>query len=95
MSLTRRDIESIAWLARLEVADEEADGLVADLSRILEFVEQLNAVAVDGVQPMAHPLETVQRLRPDEVTECDERERFQAAAPETEGGLYVVPRVID
>ena len=95
MSLTRQDVETIARLARVEVGDDEAAGLVADLSHILEFVEQLNAAAVDDVQPMAHPLEATQRLRADEVTECDERERFQADAPQAENGLYVVPRVID
>lgn len=95
MSLTRQDVEAIAWLSRVDVGDDEAAGLVADLSHILEFVEQLNAAAVDDVQPMAHPLETTQRLRDDEVTECNERERFQDGAPQAEGGLYLVPRVIE
>lgn len=95
MSLQRADVEKIAHLARLAVCDEELDSVAADLSRILGLVEQMNAVDTDGVVPMAHPLHMAQRLRADEVTESDQRERFQAIAPLTEVGLYLVPKVIE
>ena len=61
----------------------------------LQLVEQMNAVDTTGVIPMAHPLHMAQRLRPDEVSEIDEREHFQSIAPATEKGLYLVPRVIE
>jgi aspartyl-tRNA(Asn)/glutamyl-tRNA(Gln) amidotransferase subunit C len=95
MFLQRADVEKIAHLARLAVSDEELDSVAADLSRILGLVEQMNAVDTDGVVPMAHPLHMAQRLRADEVTESNQRERFQAIAPLTEAGLYLVPRVIE
>ncbi len=95
MSLQRADVEKIAHLARLAVSDKELDSVATDLSRILGLVEQMNAVDTGGVVPMAHPLHMAQRLRADEVTESDQRERFQAIAPLTEAGLYLVPKVIE
>ena len=95
MSLTRSDVEQIAHLARIKIRDEDVPLYVHNLSRILDLVEQMNRVDTSGVTPMAHPLEARQRLRPDEVTEGDQRELFQSVAPLTEGGLYLVPKVID
>ncbi len=96
MSLTRRDVEGIAHLARLEITEGELPVYVDSLSKILSFVEQLNAVDTGSVEPMAHPLEgEVQRLRPDTVTEHDARQKYQANAPLVASGLYVVPKVIE
>ncbi|MBT8429962.1 MAG: Asp-tRNA(Asn)/Glu-tRNA(Gln) amidotransferase subunit GatC [Gammaproteobacteria bacterium] len=95
MSMTRKDVEDIARLARLEITGEEMSGLVRNLSSILEFVEQLSVAPVDDVTPMAHPLDMNQRLRMDEVTEPDRRDDYQKNAPATEEGLYLVPRVIE
>ncbi len=95
MSLERNDIEKIAHLARLAVDGEELDSIAGDLSNILDLVEAMNAVNTSGVTPMAHPLEMSQRLREDRVTERDRRERFQSVAPNTENGLYLVPKVIE
>ena len=95
MSLERDDIEKIAHLARLAVSDGDLDTIAGDLSNILALVEQMNAVDTAGVTPMAHPLDMPQRLREDRVTESNHRERFQAVAPRTEEGLYLVPRVIE
>lgn len=95
MSLNRSDVEKIAVLARLAVSEEEKDRYAVELSNILDLVEQMNAVDTGGVEPMAHPLDMVQRLRPDQPTEPDQRERFQAIAPAVEGGLFLVPRVIE
>jgi len=93
--LKTEDIEKIAHLARLEIAGEEIPHYAEDLSGIISFVEQLSACDTTNVGPMAHPLDTFQRLRPDEVTEPDQRERFQAIAPQVENGLYLVPQVIE
>ena len=95
MSLERADVEKIAHLARLEVGADEVESIATDLSNILDLVEQMSAVDTDGVVPMAHPLHMIQRLRADEVTEANRRETFQAIAPQTEGGLYLVPKVIE
>ena len=95
MSLTPEEVRKIAHLARLEVSDEEVSGYANELSRILELVDRMNAVDTDGITPMAHPQHATQRMRPDLVTETDQRERFQALAPSTERGLYLVPRVVE
>ena len=95
MALTRTDVTKIAHLARLAVADDALDHYAAELTKILELVAQMDAVATDGITPMAHPLHMAQRLRPDQTTETDQRERFQRIAPLTEGGLYLVPKVIE
>lgn len=95
MSLERSDVEKIAHLARLAVSEEELDAVTSDLSNILHLVEQMETVQTDGVEPMAHPLHMAQRLRADEVREVDQRDKFQAIAPLTEDGLYLVPRVIE
>jgi aspartyl-tRNA(Asn)/glutamyl-tRNA(Gln) amidotransferase subunit C len=95
MSLDRTDVEKIAHLARLAVSEDEKDRYAHDLSTILGLVEQMSTVDTKGVTPMAHPLQMTQRLRPDAPTEPDQRALFQRIAPETEDGLYLVPKVIE
>lgn len=96
MSLTRTDVEGIAHLARLALTEEEVTVSANSLSKILSFVEQLNAAQVDHVEPMAHPLAgQVQRLRPDAVTAQDAHEKYQQNATKVEAGLYLVPKVIE
>jgi len=95
MSLTSEEVRRIAHLARLAVDDREAEDFAAALSDIFDFVEALNRADIEGVEAMAHPLDAEQRLRPDQVTEPDQRDLFQAIAPAVEGGVYLVPRVIE
>jgi len=95
LSLNRADVEKIAHLARLALPEPETERYAVDLSSILGLVEAMSAVDTGGVTPMAHPLHMVQRLRPDEPTEPDQRALFQSIAPLTEDGLYLVPRVIE
>ena len=95
MSLKKQDVENIAHLARLAIDDGDIPGYAKNLSNILELVEQMNAIDTSAVEPMAHPLDAVQRLRKDEVTEANQREHFQSIAPKTEAGLYLVPKVIE
>jgi aspartyl-tRNA(Asn)/glutamyl-tRNA(Gln) amidotransferase subunit C len=95
MALDKTDVAKIAHLARLDVADADLEHYAAELSNILDLVEQMSAVDTAGVEPMAHPLHMAQRLRPDAVTEADQHDTFQAIAPATEDGLYLVPRVIE
>lgn len=96
MSLTRKDVEGIAHLARLAITEEELPVYVESLSKILSFVEQLNAANVDAVEPMAHPLgDQVQRMRADEPVPVELRDQYQRNAPSVEAGLYLVPKVIE
>ena len=95
MSLDKEQVQQIAVLARLKLADDEFAETVDKLSRIVDFVDQLSRVDTSDVVPMAHPLDVAQRLRPDEVTEPDDRDHFQENAPSTQDGLYLVPKVIE
>ena len=96
MPLTREQIENIAHLARLELKQPEIPVYQETLSRIFEFVSELDRADTASVAPMAHPLPGLsQRLRPDVVTETDRHERYQANAPQTAAGLYLVPKVIE
>ncbi len=95
MALDSAAVARIAHLARLGIEQADIPDYARNLSDILAFVEQLNAVNTDGVVPLAHPLDTTQRLRPDVVTETDRREIYQAIAPSVEAGLYLVPKVIE
>ncbi|MCB4809791.1 Asp-tRNA(Asn)/Glu-tRNA(Gln) amidotransferase subunit GatC [Methylovorus menthalis] len=95
MSLSSSDVKRIAHLARIEVSDEEAEATLQKLSGILGLIEQMQAVDTTGIVPMSHSQDVVQRLRPDVVTETDQRAAFQAIAPAVENGLYLVPKVIE
>ena len=95
MSLDKEQVQQIAQLARLELKPEEHAELVDKLSKIVDFVDQLSAADTEGVMPMAHPLDVAQRLRPDVVTEVNERDRYQQNASSVTDGLYLVPKVIE
>jgi aspartyl-tRNA(Asn)/glutamyl-tRNA(Gln) amidotransferase subunit C len=95
MALDRSDVDKIAHLARLAVPEDAKGRLAADLSNILALMEQMGTVDTAEVVPMAHPLQMVQRLRPDLPSEPDQRTRFLGLAPQTEDGLYLVPKVIE
>lgn len=94
-TLDKTDVEKIAYLARLGIDEQDIPEYATNLSNILDLVEQLNSVDTGDVAPMAHPLDSVQRLRTDEVTEQNDRDNLQAHAPEVEAGLYLVPRVVE
>jgi aspartyl-tRNA(Asn)/glutamyl-tRNA(Gln) amidotransferase subunit C len=96
MSLTRKDIDSIAHLARLNLTETEIPVYVQSLSSIMNFVGELDRAKTDGITPMAHPLAGLsQRLRADEVLESDHHEQYQRNAPQVAAALYVVPKVIE
>lgn len=95
MSLNSADIKRIAHLARIEVSDTEAEATLTKLTGILGLIEQMQAVDTKGIVPMSHSQDVTQRLRDDAVTETNQRELFQSIAPAVEGGLYLVPKVIE
>ncbi len=89
------DVEKLAHLARLEISDDTIAEVSKSVSEVIKLVDQLQAASTEGVEPMAHPQDALQILRSDEVTEGNVRDAFQAIAPATEDGLYLVPKVID
>lgn len=95
MSLDKNDVEKIAHLARIAIAEDDIPGYATSLSSILELVEQMDAVDTENVVPMAHPHAAYQRLREDVVSEENQREHFQKMTPNVENGLYLVPKVLD
>jgi aspartyl-tRNA(Asn)/glutamyl-tRNA(Gln) amidotransferase subunit C len=95
MSLTLPEVKRVAWLARIEITDAEAAAAQGHLNGIFKLIEQMQSVATEGVEPMAHGQDVVQRLREDRVTETDRHVIYQAIAPQVEDGLYLVPKVIE
>jgi aspartyl-tRNA(Asn)/glutamyl-tRNA(Gln) amidotransferase subunit C len=95
MKLTRHEVQNIAQLARLDLAEADIEAFTGKLSDIITFVNQLESAATDDTVPMAHPLDMDQPQRADQVTETDRRDDYQRNAPAVERGLYLVPRVIE
>ena len=94
MALDKTDIVKVAWLARIAIEDADLPDYLRDVSAILDMVDAMNAVDTQDVEPLAHPLELDARLREDQPTEDDQRERYQAQAPAVRDGYYLVPKVI-
>jgi aspartyl-tRNA(Asn)/glutamyl-tRNA(Gln) amidotransferase subunit C len=95
VSLTADDVNKIAHLARLGIEERDVVSYATDLSGMLDLMTQMSDFDTGGIEPMAHPMDQLQKLRPDVVTEQDNREKFQAIAPQVEAGLYLVPKVIE
>ena len=100
MSLTLSDVKRIANLAQLDMDDAHAETARAELNGIFALAEQMQAIDTTGVEPLAQPLAAVLgvvplRLREDVVSEENRREAYQASAPKTQDGLYLVPKVIE
>jgi aspartyl-tRNA(Asn)/glutamyl-tRNA(Gln) amidotransferase subunit C len=95
MSLSSDQVRRLALLARIAVGSDEIDAVLAQLNRVLGLIDEMQRVDTRGVEPMAHALDLHQRLREDFVTEVDRHAEFQAAGPAVEGGLYLVPKVIE
>jgi aspartyl-tRNA(Asn)/glutamyl-tRNA(Gln) amidotransferase subunit C len=95
MSIEKQTIENLATLARLEIDDQRVEEISQRLGSVLELVDQLQAADTNNLSDNSHAPQATQRLREDKVTESDQRDAFQAIAPDTEDGLYLVPKVID
>jgi aspartyl-tRNA(Asn)/glutamyl-tRNA(Gln) amidotransferase subunit C len=93
--ITRAQVEHVAALARLDLTDDELARFTRELGSILEHVEELSSLDLDGVDPTAHPLPLVNVLRPDEVRPSLERAEVLAAAPAVEDRRFRVPRILD
>jgi aspartyl-tRNA(Asn)/glutamyl-tRNA(Gln) amidotransferase subunit C len=95
MSLVHDQVRRLAGLARIAIRPDESQAVLERLNRVLGLIEQMRQVDTSGVEAMAHPLDAHQRLRPDAVTESDQHALYQSVAPAVEGGLYLVPKVIE
>jgi aspartyl-tRNA(Asn)/glutamyl-tRNA(Gln) amidotransferase subunit C len=95
MALTLEDVKRVADLARLAIDETEARSVLSQINDVFRLIAEMQAVDTRGVEPMAHALDVVQRLREDKVTESDQRDLFQSVAPQVESGLYLVPKVIE
>lgn len=95
MSIDSSTVKKVASLARIAVSDDEAERMVPELNNILGWVEQLSAVDVSGVEPMTAVIPNPLRLREDEVTDGNVRDKVLANAPQAEHGFFAVPKVIE
>ncbi len=95
MSLTTEDVRKVARLARLSMNAAEIDAARSQLSGIFELIAEMQAVDTRHIAPMSHAQDLSQRLRADVVSSPNERDAFQAIAPQVEAGLYLVPQVIE
>ncbi len=95
MSLQKTEIENVAQLARLKINDAQIPAVCDSINQILSLVDKMQQIDTKGVAPLANPHDAKQRLRVDTVTASNEREKLLANAPETENGLFLVPKVID
>ena len=95
MALSDKELNEIAYLARINIDKDSLPSLKGELEQILDLFEKLNSAETNEVEAMSHPLNLSQPTRPDEVTEEDQREKLQAAAPSVQSGLFLVPKVIE
>ena len=95
MKITKDVVEKIAELAKLQIAEGEIEVVMGKMSRVLDLVEEMQAVDTKDVEPMANPLDATQTLRPDTITEHNQRDLFQEIAPNTLDGFYLVPKVVE
>jgi len=95
MTLTEDDVNKIAHLARLGIDKKDVESYAKDLSGMLDLMTRMSELNTDNIEAMAHPMDQAQRLRADVTTEQNNRDKFQAIAPQVEAGLYLVPKVIE
>lgn len=95
MSLTLENVQRIALLARIAISPDEAAQTLTQLNNILGLIEQLQAANTDGIEPMSHAQDVVQRLRDDVALEPDRHHQYQQVAPQVDSDLYLVPKVIE
>jgi len=95
MAIERQQVEQLARLARIALDESTLARTTSSLGDVLTLIDQLQAVDTSSVEPMAHPLDAIQRLRLDVVTEPDQRTALQANAPAVQDGLFLVPKVIE
>ena len=95
MTITKEELNNLMQLSRLRIEEKDTEELQQELSRILGLMDELRKVDTENVLPLANPCDDIQRLRKDEITESDQRAKWQKNAPAIEAGLYLVPKVVE
>ncbi len=95
MSINKDQIKYLSLLSRMDIQESEINDVEEKLTKIIDFVDQLQSIDTDEIEPMAHPLNQSQRLRADKVVEENFRDKIQKNAKSTERGMYIVPKVIE
>ncbi len=95
MSVTKDDVRKVARLSRIAVPDDKLEPLAAELNGIMGWIEQLNEVDVDCVDPLTSVVEATLPMRKDIVTDGNRRDEVLANAPKSDEGFYVVPRSVE
>ena len=95
MSINKDQIKYLSLLSRMDIQESEMNDVEEKLTKIIDFVDQLQSIDTDEIQPMAHPLNQFQRLRADKVIEENNRDEIQKNTKSTERGMYIVPKVIE
>jgi aspartyl-tRNA(Asn)/glutamyl-tRNA(Gln) amidotransferase subunit C len=92
--IERKDVEYVAWLARLDLSEEEKERYTRQLGQVLEHAEKIRSLDTEAVKPTSHPIPLKNVMRPDEVRPCLSQEEALSGAPRAEGGYFMVPRII-
>ena len=95
MAIDASEVQKVAYLARLSIDDHSVEATTGTIGKILDLVDQMQAIDTRNIEPLANPLDATQRLREDVVSEPNQREQLQSCAPAVEEGLFLVPRVIE
>ena len=95
MAIDKSDVGKVAHLARIALSEQELSQYAKEFETIMAFIDQINATDTDCIEALASPCDTQLRLREDTVTESNDRKTHVAISPQSEAGLYLVPRVIE
>jgi aspartyl-tRNA(Asn)/glutamyl-tRNA(Gln) amidotransferase subunit C len=92
--IEKKDVEYVAWLARLDLSEEEKERYTRQLGQVLEHAEKIRSLDTEDVKPTSHPIPLKNVMREDEVRPCLSQEEALSGAPRAEGGYFMVPRII-
>ncbi len=95
MSVTKEDVQKVARLSRIAVPEERLENLASELTGIMGWIEQLNEVDVEGVEPMTSVVAATLPMREDVVTDGNKQDEVLANAPRAEDGFFVVPKAVE
>lgn len=95
MLINRKEVQQIAVLAKLNVSKDEIDTIVTSLDSVVEMINHINEVDTDNVKPMANPMDAVQRLRADIVTQTSNKEILLSMATNADDDYFLVPTVVE
>lgn len=95
MTVDKNDIQKLSQLARINLSEDNVDATTDRINSVLNMIDALQQIDTTNISPMSHPLDAVQRLREDIVTEANEHEQMLSNAPDKQDGLFLVPRVIE